>query len=96
MKNLDDILKESILDMDPSNNDIDGAVYLKQFNEILYKRTHNRTKECIDMFGREIKVGDVCLANIAGCEMHFIQIKEIVDEGGWAELVPTVSYKYID
>lgn len=48
------------------------------------------------MFGREIKVGDVCLATIAGCETHFIQVKEIIDDGGWAELVPTVDYKYID
>lgn len=90
-------LYESILDIDGNDKNMDNIVHLKYFNDILHKRAHLRTKEALDMFGRQIHVGDICFASIAGCECHFIQVKEIVDEGdGWLEIVPTVDYSNID
>jgi hypothetical protein len=90
-------LCESILDIEGNDKNIDKIVHLEYFNDILHKRAHLRTKEALDMFGRQIHVGDICLANIAGCERHFIQVKDFVDEGdGWLDIVPTVDYSYID
>lgn len=61
-----------------------------------YEMSSSRSKKYpMDIFGREIKVGDICFAYIS-MEFHFIQVKEIINDGGWFDLVPTVDYKYID
>ena len=93
MKKLHTYINESIFDMDSKK--VDNTMYLKTFNNILDKRMFSHTKDCIDMFGREIKVGDLCFAYITA-EWHFIEVGEIIDDGGWKDIIPTVDYKYID
>lgn len=99
MKTLDDILKESILDIDSADlNDRESKIMLNVLEKALakYEMPSSRSKKYpMDMFGREIKVGDICFAYIS-MEFHFIQVKEIINDGGWFDLVPTVNYKYID
>lgn len=99
MKTLDDILKESILDIDSADlNDRESKITLNVLEKALakYEMPSSRSKKYPrDMFGREIKVGDICFAYIS-MEFHFIQVKEIINDGGWFDLVPTVNYKYID
>ena len=88
-------LYESILDVESHNRQTEASMYLELYSKILDKRMSKPTKECIDMFGREIKIGDICFAYIT-TEFHFIQVKEIVDDGGWKEILPTENYKHID
>jgi hypothetical protein len=99
MKHLQDIVSESIFDdedviMDKSQRKIMLNVLEKA--RAKYEMSSSRSKKYpMDMFGREIKVGDICFAYIS-MEFHFIQVKEIINDGGWFDLVPTVNYKYID
>lgn len=99
MKHLQDIVSESIFDdedviMDKSQRKIMLNVLEKALAK--YGMPSSRSKKYPrDMFGREIKVGDICFAYIS-MEFHFIQVKEIINDGGWFDLVPTVNYKYID
>lgn len=99
MKNLDDILKESILDIDSADlDDRESKMMLNILEKARakYEMSSSRSKKYpMDIFGREIKVGDICFAYIS-MEFHFIQVKEIINDGGWFDLVPTVDYKYID
>ena len=82
MKKLHTYINESIFDVDSKK--VDNTMYLKTFNNILDKCMSSHTKACIDMFGREIKVGDLCLAYITA-EWHFIEVGEIIDDGGWKD-----------
>lgn len=98
MKSLEDILIESILDKDfaEQNHESKAALDLFEKMRAKYEMGRSRSKKyAMDMFGREIKVGDICFGYIS-MEFHFFQVKEIVEENGWFELVPTVDYKYID
>ena len=95
MEHLKDILTESLLDVDKGSERADAAVFLEYTKKILQNRMKNHTKLPIDMFGREISVGDICFAFISA-EFHMIQVKEIIDDGGWAVIEPTEDFKYID
>lgn len=87
-------LYEGLLsDFDTLSKEVEDNMYLDQYNEFLKAR--NSRKKCEDLFGREIKVGDICLASVEGCEWHFIQVKEIIGDGGWFDIIPTVDYSYI-
>lgn len=86
-------LKESILDDDIFNK-TDSIIALNNYNKILDKRAYEHTPKPIDMFGRELHEGDICLAYLQA-EFHFIQIKEIKYDGKWAFIVPTEDYSYI-
>jgi hypothetical protein len=94
MKHINELL-ESILDTEERVKNFDRNLVLDQAENALYKRSRHHTKKPLDMFGREISVGDICFAFISA-EFHMIQVEEIVNDGGWAELKPTVDYKYID
>lgn len=99
MKHLTDILTESILDVDSTDlDDRESKIMLNVLEKARakYEMPLSRSKKYpMDMFGREIKVGDICFAYIY-MEFHFIQVKEIINDGGWFDLVPTANYKYID
>ena len=95
MKDLKNILLESILDIDSIDKKLDNDIYLDALESILNKHSNKHYKDCIDMFGREIKVGDICFAYVMS-EFHFIKVKEIIYDGGYACIIPTVDYKYID
>ncbi len=88
MKNLIESLLDNNLE---SNIDIKGM-----YKDKLEKMLRNSYKKGpYDMFGRELKAGDICLAHISP-ETHFIQISEVrVDKGGYAEVIPTDDYSYI-
>lgn len=88
MKNL----IESLLD-----SELEGNINIKgMYKDKLEKMLDNSYKKGpYDMFGRELKAGDICLAHFSP-ETHFIQIKEVrVDKSGWAEIIPTDDYSYI-
>ena len=95
MRDLKNTLLESLLDIDPTDKNLDNDIYLDTLESILSKRSNKHYKDCIDMFGREIKVGDICFAYVTA-EFHFIKVKEIIYDDGYAYVIPTVDYKYID
>lgn len=95
MEHLKDILTESLLDIDKGAERTDAIVFLKVSEKQLQKGLRSSTKKPLDMFGRKIGVGDVCFAYIT-MEYHMIQVKEIIDDGGWPMIVPTADYKNID
>lgn len=74
MKNLNDILKESILDNDFADRDHESKMMLNILEKARakYEMSSSRSKKYpMDIFGREIKVGDICFAYIS-MEFHFI------------------------
>lgn len=91
-------VKESLMDNeDDIMDNAQGKIILNTVENILSKGLHHRNKKYPTyMFGREIKVGDVCFAYVI-MEFHMIQIKEIVEyDGGYFDLIPTVDYKNLD
>lgn len=86
-------LVESLLDSKLEHNINIKGMYKDKLEQMLDK---SYKKGPYDMFGRELKVGDVCLAHI-GPEIHFIQIKEIrVDKNGYVKISSTDDYLYDD
>lgn len=95
MKHINELL-ESIFDVEDHVKNFDGEVFYEEAEKLLQKGLRTSTKKPLDMFGREIQVGDVCFAYII-CEFHMIQVKDIIKEdGGWPEIVPSKDYKYLD
>jgi hypothetical protein len=94
MNSLNDYIKESIFDIESNVKKADNHLYLKTLEDIL-RRGMNSPKYNTDMFGRELKVGDICFAYVTS-EFHFIEIKEIVDDGGYPQIIPTIDYAYLD
>ena len=94
MKHINELL-ESIFDTEDHVKNFDGEVFYEEAEKLLQKHMSISKKKPIDMFGREIKVGDVCFAYVT-MEFHMIQVKDIIDDGGWPMIVPSKDYKYLD
>lgn len=91
-------IKESILDDEDTIMDKGTSkAMLDKFESMRAKYgSVRRTNAPLDMFGREIKIGDICFAYIV-MEHHFIQVKDIVrDKSGWYDIIPTADYSYMD